>query len=498
MNILDLPNELLIIIFKKLNTTDALYSLVDVNERLSDIVLDSLHIRRLDAARMLRGSHFDPNIPMNQEMLSKICEKILSQLHLQLNELVVEQYSFKTILLSNIYPKLFSLSFANFQEKILLQYLREDSNLRELLSQQITHLTVGFQCELSTANHDTQSNIFALILYLCQRLYSLNLCQLFSYQTIPVFIEILSSTNVTSSTLTTLKINIKTFGTCLYILDGRFACLRTLIVHIQRMSYYSSDISKAVSLLSIDIFYVKTSNEIDEHCELFSLKPVLPTLKYFLLISLNRTRCYEKAIPPLIRRMINLEELSLLFAITRDDTTYIDGIQLHDQTLTYMTKLNRFTFSIITFVYNDLRRIRLPSNDDIQRSFNGDLYYQVGSYVDGESLCPTGSCHIYSLPYEFEYFLCLNNSFRGGAFDKVRYLTMTDSRPFELKFFKIISESFPCLNELHIHDNKRQVINKYDSTLIIFSHLMLLNLINAHLDYAKQFISYENISVPFC
>jgi hypothetical protein len=33
LNILDLPNEILLNIFNKLNTVDVLYSLVDVNKR---------------------------------------------------------------------------------------------------------------------------------------------------------------------------------------------------------------------------------------------------------------------------------------------------------------------------------------------------------------------------------------------------------------------------------------------------------------------------------
>jgi hypothetical protein len=47
--------------------------------------------------------------------------------------------------------------------------------------------------------------------------------------------------------------------------------------------------------------------------------------------------------------------------------------------------------------------------------------------------------HVYSLPYQFEYFLHLNNSFQGGMFDKVQYLLMTDGRPFEHNLFKLIS-----------------------------------------------------------
>ena len=48
LNILDLPNEILFIIFNKLNMVDVLYSLVDVNQRFDQLVLDPLYIRNLD------------------------------------------------------------------------------------------------------------------------------------------------------------------------------------------------------------------------------------------------------------------------------------------------------------------------------------------------------------------------------------------------------------------------------------------------------------------
>jgi hypothetical protein len=53
--------------------------------------------------------------------------------------------------------------------------------------------------------------------------------------------------------------------------------------------------------------------------------------------------------------MINLEELKLYLLIKIFDSNYIDGIQLYDQLLFHITKLNKFTFSIQTVVYRDVR-----------------------------------------------------------------------------------------------------------------------------------------------
>jgi hypothetical protein len=122
LNILDLPDEILLIIFNKLNSIDALYSLVDVNERFDRLVLNSLHIRNLDTTNMVIKSYYDRTFSIENNVLSRICEKILPRINHQLNALITEQNSVKHMLTVN-YPQLNSLSLVNFQKEILFQYL---------------------------------------------------------------------------------------------------------------------------------------------------------------------------------------------------------------------------------------------------------------------------------------------------------------------------------------------------------------------------------------
>ena len=124
LNILDLPNEVLFMILKKLNAIDALSSLADVNQRFHRLVVDPLYIRDLDLTdSIISSSLCNQTSSIDIQVLSKICEKILPSIHHQLHQLTVEQSSMKQILLAGNYPQLHSLSLINFQEEILHQYL---------------------------------------------------------------------------------------------------------------------------------------------------------------------------------------------------------------------------------------------------------------------------------------------------------------------------------------------------------------------------------------
>jgi hypothetical protein len=137
--------------------------------------------------------------------------------------------------------------------------------------------------------------------------------------------------------------------------------------------------------------------------------------------------------------------------------------------------------------------INLVKIEEIQRSFIGKRYGQVGSYVQANRKEIDGTCHVYSLPYQFEDFLYLNNSFKGGMFNKVLCLKMVDVRyPFEHKFFELISQDFPVLKELYICNRLSQKDKQHSSARIIFPHLLLLDLTEVHVDYIKQFLIETN------
>ncbi|CAF3727523.1 unnamed protein product [Rotaria sp. Silwood1] len=470
LNILDLPNEILLIICKELNMVDVLYSIVDVNERFNQLILDHLYIRHLNMTTMTIRSVFDRIYSIDDQVLSRICKQILPRIRHQVNQLTVEPHSMDRLLTLN-YSQLYSLSLVDFQEKILLQYLKGNSILCNLLSEQITHLCIDMEVKtVMPPLSKTLSEIFILILSLCKRLVYLNVCSSSRYRLMAVHIFKPSTTNCTSSTLTTLNINVDNFADCLYLLDGRLNCLSTLIICILKISPVISKI--------------KNTKE-------------LPKLKSFSLTSVYPIMAYDSLIIPLLRRMINLEELILFLSVIRFDSTYIDGIQLQDEVLIYMPRLKKFTFSIDTRLFNNNIKIDLRSNEEIQRSFIGRVNGQIGSDVQTIVMKNAGICHVYSLPYQFEDFCHLNNSFQGGMFHKVQCLIMTDETySFEHYFFQVISQDFPFLKELYIVNCQPQKDKQHSSTLIRFPYLLLLSLVMAHMDYVEEFLFDKNIHLP--
>ncbi len=123
-NILDLSDEILFIIFEKLNMVDVLSSVVDVNRRFGRLALDSLYIRDLNMTSITTiNSLYDQTSSIDTQVLSRICKNILPRIHSHVHKLTIEEYSMKQILLAANYPRLYSLSLRNFEEEIIYQYL---------------------------------------------------------------------------------------------------------------------------------------------------------------------------------------------------------------------------------------------------------------------------------------------------------------------------------------------------------------------------------------
>ena len=75
INIIDLPDEMLLSIINKLNNIDILYSLVDVNQRFDRLTLNSLYFHDLDFTAV---SMLDPKSHEYSKLINRICENSLA------------------------------------------------------------------------------------------------------------------------------------------------------------------------------------------------------------------------------------------------------------------------------------------------------------------------------------------------------------------------------------------------------------------------------------
>ena len=254
VNILDLPDEILLIIFGNLKTVNVFYSLAEVNRRFNRLALDSVYIRDVN---MTIDSSNDQINSIDADVFSRICQKILPRIAHQVRKLTVEQDSMKEVLSTN-YPQLYSLSLSNFPLEIFPEYLRSmscvfssfDENeqfssflfsilahviLRDLFTSQITHLSIDINTT-TTLCWRMIAEIFALILSLCERLFVLNLGDVLStrkYGTSRFYVQL---QNDISSSLIELKINADRVLDCFQLLDGRLDSLSSLTLNVTKIN----------------------------------------------------------------------------------------------------------------------------------------------------------------------------------------------------------------------------------------------------------------------
>ncbi len=118
INILDLPDEILLYIFNKLNNVDILYSLMDVNQRFDRLAFNYLYIHDLDfTANSLLDCEYS-------ERLDRICKSILPRIRHQINKLTLGQLSMERVLCTFNFPQLQSLSLVSVHFQTLLPYIR--------------------------------------------------------------------------------------------------------------------------------------------------------------------------------------------------------------------------------------------------------------------------------------------------------------------------------------------------------------------------------------
>ncbi|CAF1613392.1 unnamed protein product [Rotaria magnacalcarata] len=113
VRLLDLPDEILLIILKKLNNIDVLYSLLDVNNgRLNILAQENTFTNILKFPRRYTYA-----------LIDRFCIDILPRIHHNVKCFITHPFCMKRILLATDYPNLTELKIFHFKQGITLDYL---------------------------------------------------------------------------------------------------------------------------------------------------------------------------------------------------------------------------------------------------------------------------------------------------------------------------------------------------------------------------------------
>ncbi|CAF3007571.1 unnamed protein product [Rotaria sp. Silwood2] len=473
VNLLDLPDEILLIILKKLNNIDVLYSFIDVNnEHLNSVAQEKIFSDTLNFVSIDNVSAID------QEKLDRFCQDILPKIHENVKCFILEPISMEYILLAADYRNLTELQLFNFTQEVALNYFTNESSIRYIFQEKITNLII--------ANNDKRKwngslenysrNVYEQILKFFKNLKYLSIIETFNPLYPPLSLCDLPSTIFFSSTLTHLCIKVHTLDDCIYLLDGRLKQLTTCIIRI-------SDRSKSSSIV----------HNMDD----------LPNLKCFSLKCYPRINNYDEKILPLLHRMKYLETLTLYLHI-KNRNRFIDNSHLQNEILLYMPCLHSFTFYISTSDdTNDLFRY-VPSQD-IQRIATNSGHEQCMANIIKYNSNRQAVCSIFSLPFLFDCLQDIGNIFPDTVFKYVTKLWIVDVMSFNHEFFIRISQSFPLLDKLHVTSSKLQLSYNMDAfssdnsqsySIVKYPHLTALHVMNANIDNIEEFLNETKAYVP--
>ncbi|CAM4846643.1 unnamed protein product [Rotaria magnacalcarata] len=465
VHLLDLPNEILLIILRKLNNIDVLHSLLDINNGRLDIFAQEKTF-----TNVLNFVNTD-----NISLIDRFCIYILPRIRHNIKYFILEPVFMERILLAAVYPNLTELKLFNFEQQIASKYFTDESSVRFVFQQQITSLILvnNDKSRRIGSLEEYTRNVYAHILNFFKNLTHLNIIGPYINLCPGLSLCGLPSTTFYSRILTHLCVMVETFDDCLYLLDGRLEQLATFNVNV-----YSIDRSSII---------VHNTDR-------------LPNLKCFSIKSYFQFQQYER-IPSLLRRMPYLKHLTLYLCI-EGRNRIIDGTCVQDDILVYMPQLHSFTFFISTYL--DIRDLSLNlSRQHIQQTLINIGQQNAATIVNYLSIY-TLECSIFSLPSAFDYLRHLGNTFPNIIFNYVTYLLVNDKDGFKHEFFVRIARSFPLLKYLRVFNIEPQVsaVMKLSSdhsqsySMIEYPHLTSLDVNHGHEDYLEQFLNEAKAYMP--
>ncbi|CAM4808853.1 unnamed protein product [Rotaria magnacalcarata] len=474
VHLLNLPNEILFMILKKLENVDVLYSLLGTNnQRLETMAQEQIFTNILNFISISRST--DEISSISGSILDQFCINILPRIHKNVKSLIVESASLECILGAGIYPNLTELTIFYFNKAIVSRYFIDDSLFGHICKQQITDLIlVSNDNNIEITQKEYTKDVYAVIFTFFEKLKHLSIVSASTNDYPSLSLYISPPLTFSSSTLTKLCINVNNFDDCLTLLDGRFKQLTTFIVQI---NYIYDQISRSYNM--------------DD----------LPILKCFSLICYDSTPGYDNLILPLLRRMSYLEELALYLHILAG-STFISGTHLDNEILSHMPRLHTFSFYFASENAIVDSTIRI-SNSDIERTFANTEHRQIGCLVDYYT-CGKLICRVFSLPFKFDRLANITNNIPNIVFNSVTHLELRDKYPFKHEFFIRLARGFPFLKSLSIDTilapnwrcREHHLYHIDWCSIVEYPHLISLDIDSANSYYVEHFLNETKAHLP--
>jgi hypothetical protein len=119
IRLLDLPNEILLIILKKLDSINVLYSFIDIGvERLELLAQNKIFTNTINLTSTDSG-HI---CSVNNSILDRFCIDILPQIQCSIRYLIVEATAMERLALTDDYPNLTKLKIFQFNKVVVSLY----------------------------------------------------------------------------------------------------------------------------------------------------------------------------------------------------------------------------------------------------------------------------------------------------------------------------------------------------------------------------------------
>jgi hypothetical protein len=116
----DLPEELLLIILRKLQNVDLLYSLMGINSQFDRILNDPLFTTNL---RFVTNSLDDVICPLSNEIADRFCFEIFPKIDDKIQSLTVESLYMEDIFRAGSYPNLCKLCLISIKQERLVDLI---------------------------------------------------------------------------------------------------------------------------------------------------------------------------------------------------------------------------------------------------------------------------------------------------------------------------------------------------------------------------------------